>query len=69
MDRRVEQGKVGLKISLVEINQKEKVSHLLGKKGRHHSSDQRFSRIKDPCVVSATAGTEGEKDKMARMLA
>ena len=41
-------------------------SRLLGLRGQHQYSDQRFNRIRAPWVVFTGVGTEGEEDQMAR---
>ena len=46
--------------------EKKDASHLLGLRGRHQYSDQRYNRNRAPCVVSTAVGTEGEEDQMAR---
>ena len=46
-------------------SKKKDVSHLLELTGRFQYSDQRFSRIRAPCMASAAVGTEGEEDQMA----
>ena len=46
--------------------EKKEASHLLGLRGRHQYSDQRFNRNRAPCVASTAVGTEGEEDQMAR---
>ena len=57
--------RLGWRLAWLESTEKE-ASHLLGLKGRHQYSDQRFNRNRAPCVASTTVGTEGEEDQMAR---
>ena len=49
--------------------EKKEASHLLGLRGRHQYSDQRYNRNRAPCVASTAVGTEGEEDQMARLSA
>ena len=41
---------------------------MLGLKKRHQCSDQRFCRIRAPCVASTAARTEGKEEQMTRSL-
>ena len=41
---------------------------MLGLKKRHQCSDQRFCRIRAPCVVSTAAETEEKEEQMTRSL-
>ena len=51
-----EKEEVGLETSLVRSAEKEVASHLLGLRGTHLYSDQRFSRIRAPCVARDRVG-------------
>ena len=68
LKRRRELGKKtwGWRLAWWRSTEKNEASHLLGSRGRHQYSDQRFSRIRDPCVASTVVETEGEEDQMAR---
>ena len=62
----VGQEDVGWRLAWWKSTEKNEASHLVGSRGRHQYSDQRFSRIRAPCVASTVVGTEGEEDQMAR---
>ena len=57
--------RLGWRLALWGSTEKE-ASHLLGLRGRHKYSDQRFNRIGAPCVASNAVGTEKKDNQMAR---
>ena len=67
LKRRRERSRIRLGWRLAWWGSTEKeASHLLGLRGRHQYSDQRFNRNRAPCVASTAVGTEGKEDQMAR---
>ena len=58
--------KLGWRLAWWGSTEKKEASHLLGLRGRHQYSDQRFNRIRAPCVASTALGTKGKEDQMAR---
>ena len=58
--------RLGWRLAWWGSTEKKEASHLLGLRGRHQYSDQRYNRNSAPCVASTAVGTEGEQDQMAR---
>ena len=71
LKRRRESSKrrLGWRLAWWGSTEKKEASHLLGLRGRHQYSDQRYNRNRAPCVASTAEGTEGEEDQMARLSA
>ena len=68
LERRRESNKsrMGWRLAWWGSTEKKEALHLLGLRGRHQCSDQRFNRNRAACVASTTVGTGGEEDLMAR---
>ena len=58
--------RLGWRLAWWGSTEKKEASHLLGLRGRHQYSDERFNRNRAPCVASIAVGTERKKDQMAR---
>ena len=67
--REPSKSRMGWRLAWWGSTEKKEALHLLGLRGRHQYSDQRFSGNRPPCVAFTAVGTEGEGDQMARLLA
>ena len=55
--------RLGWRLAWWGSTEKNKASHLLGSRGRHHYSDQRSNRNRASCVASTAVETEGRRTK------
>ena len=58
--------RLGWRLAWWGSTEKKEASHLLGLRGRHRYSDQRYNRNRAPCVTSIAIEAESEEDQMAR---
>ena len=64
--RKPSKRRLGWRLAWWGSTEKYEASHLLGLRGRHLYSDQRFNQNRAPCVASTAVGTEAEEDQMAK---
>ena len=55
--------RLGWRLAWWGSTEKNEASHLLGSRGRHQYSDQRFNQNRAPCVASTAVETEGRRTK------